>query len=195
MSKEVKRKEYEMSVNQSRIALANIKYFAAGSEETSCFVATVMLDGKAFGEARNEGHGGATNIHVLYKNGVAVADGKAMMKAAEDFAMSLPTEVTDIKMGNGEFFTMKMDLEHLVDDLLVDYLVDMDLKKAFNRNIKKKVMFIKDGKVWLTTIKTAITPEVLKTVIPIIKLRNGDDIVILNTMDRDAAYAAYKAAA
>lgn len=44
-----------------RVSLKSIKHFAAGSEETDCFVATLYLDGKKAGDVRNDGHGGCNS--------------------------------------------------------------------------------------------------------------------------------------
>jgi len=44
--------------NEPRIELRNVKYAAFASEETSCFRATVVVDGKPFCVASNDGHGG-----------------------------------------------------------------------------------------------------------------------------------------
>jgi hypothetical protein len=41
-----------------KIELKNVKYAAFASQETSCFEATVYIDGKRAGKVRNEGHGG-----------------------------------------------------------------------------------------------------------------------------------------
>lgn len=73
------------------IELKNIKYFAAGSEETDCFVATIYIDGKKAGDARNDGHGGSTFISPL-----------ALAEQLNAHGATLPKEVLD--MGNGETF-------------------------------------------------------------------------------------------
>jgi hypothetical protein len=41
-----------------------IKHFAAGSQETECFTATVYERGKRVGYTENDGHGGCNNTHV-----------------------------------------------------------------------------------------------------------------------------------
>ena len=44
------------------LSLKKIKYFAAGSEETNCFVAEIHKNGKRYAAANNDGHGGNTCI-------------------------------------------------------------------------------------------------------------------------------------
>lgn len=46
-----------------RVTLRNVKELRANSEETMCFHATVLLDGKVAGEVSNDGHGGAHRYH------------------------------------------------------------------------------------------------------------------------------------
>ena len=48
------------TIQQSRITLRNFKSADFASEETLCFSAIVVFDGKPIAEAKNEGHGGAT---------------------------------------------------------------------------------------------------------------------------------------
>lgn len=48
-----------------KIILKNLKYAAFASEETSCFSATVYVDGKRLCTARNDGHGGCDSYDSL----------------------------------------------------------------------------------------------------------------------------------
>lgn len=56
---------------QEGYALKGLKIFEAMSEETTAFVAKITRRGKVVGEAKNEGMGGSTFIHV---DGVKGAD-------------------------------------------------------------------------------------------------------------------------
>jgi hypothetical protein len=40
-----------------KIEVRNVKFSAFASQETNCFEATIWIDGKRIGAARNEGHG------------------------------------------------------------------------------------------------------------------------------------------
>ena len=46
-----------------KIELKNIKYAAFASQETSCYEATIYIDGKKVGTVENNGHGGCDHIH------------------------------------------------------------------------------------------------------------------------------------
>ena len=46
------------------IKLKNLKVIKCMSEETTCFQATVYVDGKKAGTAQNDGHGGCTYCHL-----------------------------------------------------------------------------------------------------------------------------------
>jgi hypothetical protein len=69
----------------ARITLKSFKTVKWMSEETTCFTAIVLLDGKVIGEASNEGHGGSTFLHFT----------SPLSKAtAEEFAKSIsPADV------------------------------------------------------------------------------------------------------
>lgn len=109
-----------------KIELKNVKYFAAGSEETSCFVATVYVDGVKAAEARNEGHGGCTFITP-----------HTVAAKINEYAATLPAETVD--MGNGETFQMEQTAETIIDELLTVHLLERDYKKA----ISKRMLYTK----------------------------------------------------
>ena len=46
-----------------KIELKNIKYAAFASQETSCYAATIYIDGQKVGTVENNGHGGCDHIH------------------------------------------------------------------------------------------------------------------------------------
>ena len=46
-----------------KIELRNIKYAAFASQETSCYEATIYIDGQKVGTVENNGHGGCDHIH------------------------------------------------------------------------------------------------------------------------------------
>lgn len=50
-----------------KIELKNIKYFAAGSEETSCYNASLYVDGTKIGDVSNNGTGGPDNFYGDYE--------------------------------------------------------------------------------------------------------------------------------
>jgi len=53
------------TLNTARITIKSFKTVKWMSEETICFTASVLIDGKVIGEASNEGHGGCTFIHFI----------------------------------------------------------------------------------------------------------------------------------
>lgn len=65
------------------ITITKFKYYPELTEETYCFTAVVLLDGKRIGQAKNDGHGGETRLeldkfdlipHKDYNDVVAVID-------------------------------------------------------------------------------------------------------------------------
>lgn len=105
----------------TRISLKGVKYFAAGSEETNCFVATVYFDGKKVGSAQNDGHGGATFIH--YTTPEVAAEVQA-------YAASLPEHTYQYGETKGSYPSSD---ETVVDGLVDDHIVDQQLTRLLGK--------------------------------------------------------------
>jgi hypothetical protein len=59
-----------------KVTIKNLKYAAFASQETSCFEATIYVDGKRFCTARNEGHGGPDSYDGLPLKGKYFSSGE-----------------------------------------------------------------------------------------------------------------------
>jgi hypothetical protein len=116
-----------------KIEIRNLKFSEFASQESNCFQATLYIDGKRVGTARNEGHGGATYIEPH--------DCAARLNT---FAATLPEVVTTMKdeAAPSGFFTYAPTGESLVDALVEEALTERDLKKA----LAKRVLFTVSGK-------------------------------------------------
>lgn len=66
---------------QDRITLKNLKVADFASEETLCFTATVMFDGRPIAEARNDGHGGSTFVRALQGQAALLAKPRNLPRA------------------------------------------------------------------------------------------------------------------
>lgn len=109
------------------IELKNIKYYESFSEETLAFNANLYIKGKRAGIAKNDGRGGAT--YYMGDN----KEGQELIRQAENYAKALPDKHYP-KDEYIEAFSIPMNLEHFIDDLLNEYLRKKDLEK-----IQKKV--------------------------------------------------------
>ncbi|MBB5440656.1 hypothetical protein HDC92_004359 [Pedobacter sp. AK017] len=120
-----------------KIELKNIKHFESGSEETECFTASLYIDGKNAGIAKNEGRGGPT--HYMGDS----LSGRELIRQAEAYCKTLPDKKYPAEHGM-EAFSVTMDLETFIDDLLIAHLLDKDLKK-FRKQVenaaKKGIVF------------------------------------------------------
>ncbi len=122
--------------NINRLTLKSYKSVKWMSEETICFTATVLLDGKVIGTASNEGHGGCTFIHFTNE-------------AAENTANAFAKTINPSDVGGWEFMADK----GFTIDCLVDIVVEREENKKANasilRKVKKdiadKVVFVKAG--------------------------------------------------
>ncbi len=164
-----------------RIELRNIKYAAFASEETSCFEATVYVDGKKVGEAHNDGHGGSTLIFP-----------RELEERINAYAKTLPDEVTDLPDPHDESkpFVMKQTAESIIDNLLNDYLTRRDLQRLLS---KRLVWKSSDGKL-RETAKVMDKATLAKYVAlgDSIKQKLRDCVECLNVMPFDKALELYK---
>jgi hypothetical protein len=91
-----------------KIELKNVKVNEAFSEETTCFIADVFINGKKVAHAKNDGRGGCTDYYPY--------EGKReLLKQAELFCKGLPKR--EFTFGD---ITREFDqtLESVIDDLV-----------------------------------------------------------------------------
>lgn len=120
-----------------KIELKNLKINERLSEETTCFSATVYVDGKRAFEAGNRGHGGCNEYHGDYE-------------AAAAYAATRPPYTSAVG-------SIPYDLDMLIDDLIEAERYQRALKRDL-----KRVVFIDAGKYFVT--KGAPTPDVIAAV-------------------------------
>jgi hypothetical protein len=154
-----------------KIELRGVKYAAFASQETSCFSATVYIDGVKAGTAENSGHGGATMIHPRDLN-----------DRLEAHAKTLPVEKT-------RYGDMQPSAESIIDDLLMDFLMRRDL----TRSMKSKILFLREANIYQSTKLTdaQITGFLrLPREQQLAKFRGAE--IILNAIPFDMALAVYR---
>jgi hypothetical protein len=109
-----------------KIELKNIKYFAANSDETWCFHATVYIDGVKACTVSNQGHGG----------GHLWSDWK-VCKRLNEYGKTLPPNVSDLDDPNdpSKKLSFPQDAESLVNDVMATWLYTQDLKKTMRKHV------------------------------------------------------------
>jgi len=127
------------------IELKNIKYFAAMSEETHCFTATIYVDGKRTFGVSNRGYGGCDDYEPLGK-----MTQQQMYDKLEEINNELKKET--VYFGENNEHSLTNDLELVTGDLMNQYHTDKDIKRTL-----KKMAYVKDGSIW--TSKALPTPE------------------------------------
>ncbi|HBP0979073.1 hypothetical protein QRD40_05100 [Comamonas sp. Y6] len=177
----------ENITNQDRITLKNLKVADFASEETLCFTATVIFDGKPVATASNDGHGGSTRL-------LALEGQRDRFTEAEAFAASLPPDVTEYDDPNDRSrrFTIDITLDYLVDGLANAIHADRKLRTSFNRDVGNKVLFIKDGKLlFIKGIKLKAIAD-RKTYFASLRTRQAQPIVILAELPPEQAFDLWK---
>lgn len=127
-----------------KIEIRNVKYAKFASQETECFQATVLIDGKVVGQVSNEGHGGN---NMYYPHSVETT--------LDEHAKTLPPCQT-------QYGPLEMSADLIIGDLFTQWLLAKDLKTA----LKTRVLFVRDGKLLQTkkypkeqVARIANTPE------------------------------------
>ena len=124
----------DTTANLTRLTLKSFKTVKWMSEETTCFTASVLIDGKVIGEASNEGHGGCTFVRFVSKDAET---------NAEQFARSVnPADIKGWEFMSDKGFTI---------DCLVDIVVEREMQKKdtarivakIRRDAAKKAQYIK----------------------------------------------------
>ena len=152
------------------LELKNLKINERLSEETTCFTATVYVDGKRAFDVANRGNGGPNEYYGNYE-------------AAQKYAASLPPYVIKDEGETCEEMTIRSlpyDLDMLIDDLIND----AQYEKMIKRDLKC-IALIKDCKYYTT--KAANTPEMIAVV-----KQKYPTATILNTMPIKEAVALCK---
>jgi len=109
----------------SKLEVKNISYYERGSEETPCYNATVYLNGKKAIEVSNDGRGGMDFQHQynLGDNGIVKEANEWCIKKFGTKTIAYKSE------GKDKSFSVNMDLEHVCQDALYDWLDKKTLKK------------------------------------------------------------------
>lgn len=100
-----------------KIEIKNIKLNLSFSEETICFMADVYVDGKKVFYARNEGHGGSTDVSPYPNNSKKLEEVNNFLRTEDDIYCS--------------------PIERYVDDIIYAYADKKEREKADKRLAKE----------------------------------------------------------
>jgi hypothetical protein len=107
-----------------KIELKNIHFSQQLSQETNAFSANLYISDVKAGAASNHGYGGATD-YLAYQE-----EGQRLIKEAEDYCKTLPPDKFTI---DGKEYSVDMNLEHHIDNLLNEHLRQKDLQQFRNK--------------------------------------------------------------
>jgi hypothetical protein len=105
------------------------------SEETNCFQSELYLNGKKVGYCSNDGRGGNTTYHGLEHYW------SEDIKRMEEYCKTLPP-IVYTKEKDGHDFTINMNLEHYIDDLVSEQLEKKERKRK-EKEMLKYIIFSK----------------------------------------------------
>lgn len=153
-----------------KVELKAIKYFAAGSQETPCFVANIYVDGKKRGTVENEGYGGPHNIQPY-----------ALQQEIDAWVKA--TRAPEVVYGQ----ELQPTAEWLISELLEDHL----LRKELQALLRKRIVYVgADGKLYQTK---ALPKEALQRAVARPQVLEGLEAqTVLNLLPFDEALALFK---
>lgn len=149
-----------------KIELKGIKILQKASEETLCFEATIMIDGKQAGSVSNSGTGGANRY----------SDRKTQ-EALDAWGRTLPP--LESKYG----LALTQDSDLIIDQIVYDY----DRRQALKKLMAKRIVF-KESNGEITQTKALTTPVIqhyLSDDTAMAKLAKGS--VVLNKLPFEEA--------
>lgn len=116
------------------LELKNVKVHPDMSEETTCYSATIYVDGKKVGFAKNNGHGGEDLIDI---------QDRATAEALEDFAVAECERLGIFKKMEVIDDTTKYHIA--VECLFGKMLADHEEEKWLRRQARTKILFRVEG--------------------------------------------------
>jgi len=153
-----------------RVKLKNIKFSEWNSEETNCFQSDIYFDNKKVGFCSNEGRGGNTHCQWIS------VDTKEKFREMEEYCKTLPD--IKYKIEGHEEFTIKSDIENVVDRIFEEWLEEKEDKKM-EKNFDKGICFGTKHQYQISSFKVNGKPlpisEILKTQVGVFKLRTYCD--------------------
>jgi hypothetical protein len=114
-----------------KVELKNFKEFKELSDENTCFVANIYIDGKKAGRAENRGRGGMTLV---------LMESPELKSQLETSAKEYLKNVPNSENIPSEYFA-----EYFVDDLVDNLLKENEDKNLQKTAEKKKAHFLKQG--------------------------------------------------
>ena len=160
-----------------KIELKNIKYSGFASHETSCYEATIYIDGKKAGTVENGGYGGCDSVHPYQ-----------VAQQIDAYAKTLPKHICSFNdPETGKPAEMEQTHETIFGEILTDWLHAKDLKRA----MAKRILFTgADGKIRETV---SLKADQLQLQLARNNLREAlKATAILNLMPFDQALKTYK---
>jgi hypothetical protein len=133
------------------IGIRSLKVQRRLSEETLCFSATIVVNGKAAGEATNRGSGGATDIHIKSPELREAAGAWAQAYYANPAADADP-ERRELAEGKGAAWCLELYIDYLVYAEDGRREAEKEAKKLKQIDAKNGALFAAKGFGWMVRL-------------------------------------------
>ena len=159
-----------------KVELKKIDYNERMSQETSCFIANLYINGKLVGECTNDGWGGCTNYYGNSK------ENNQLLNEVNKYFKSLPHRKSKII----DEILIQPTLEEIIDEIFFEWLKKRELKKMYKLMESAIVVGKKTDESHYFYFKqihklSNFPKPILQKLVHIIKEKHcKDDFVILN---------------
>ena len=152
-----------------KIEIKALKVAGFMSEESIAFPASLWVDGKKVGEAKNQGSGGANDVYLFNKDGnLSPGHHHALLKELEEFA----SQHTWSYGGKTH--------SHSLDSYIGDLVEELDQKQQLKRQLRGKTAYRIPDKSYKDGEYTVVKLKYTKEVGAYLRERHGDDVFIFN---------------
>lgn len=117
------------------IELKNLKHYPRLSDETNAFSADLYVDGKKAADCSDDGRGGCIRFETYHY-------GNELYNKAVAYCKTLPPVTGDD--GRGGTYSLEMDLELFVGEIVMNDLVEKDKKRfktKMEKDMKKYILY------------------------------------------------------
>ena len=152
-----------------KVEIKNLKVAEHLSEETLAFTASIWINGKKVGDAKNAGHGGMTDVDLYYWEGDQARRNNELHDELREYVKQFTWESFD-----------KEQVTHRVDTYIDELVSEEDERQNLKRFCRGKTAFRVPGDTYeegqYQILKHKFTNEVAKA----LRDKHGKDVFILN---------------
>ena len=152
-----------------KVEIKNLKVAEHLSEETLAFTASIWINGKKVGDAKNAGHGGMTDVDLYYWEGDQARRNNELHDELREYVKQFTWESFD-----------KEQVTHRVDTYIDELVSEEDERQNLKRFCRGKTAFRIPGDTYKEGQYQIIKGKFTKERADRLRRKYGEDVFILN---------------